>query len=72
MQKLAALLLGRGYSDSQMLTEFHRPDKKPHSSEVPTRLPTRRRSLRPGHTAVVHKSFSSRFNGFFLQAAQAA
>lgn len=61
MQRLDALLLGRGYSDLQVLTGYLRPGRESHSSGIPTR----NRSLRPGYACVGHGSCSSRFNGLF-------
>lgn len=69
MQRLDALLLGRGYSDSQVLTEYHRPSREPYSSGIPTR----QRSLRLGYAAGVGRGgCSSRFNGLFFQRDNAA
>lgn len=68
MQRLDALLLGRGYSDLQVLTGYLRPGRESHSSGTPTR----NRSLRPGYACIGHGSCSSRFNGLFFQPEKAA
>lgn len=69
MQRLDALLLGRGYSDSQVLTEYHRPSREPYSSG----LPIKQRSVRPGYAAAVgHGGCSRRFSGLFFQQDKAA
>ena len=71
MQRLDALLLQRGNSDSQVLTGYLRPGRESHHSGTATGLPTRKRSLRSGHAAVGCANCSHRFN-VFLPARQSS
>ena len=71
MQRLDALLLQRGNSDSQVLTGYLRPGRESHHSGTATGLPTRKRSLRSGYAAVGCANCSRRFN-VFLPARQSS
>ena len=71
MQRLDALLLWRGNSDSQVLTGYLRPGRESHHSGTATGLPTKKRSLRSGYAAVGCANCSRRFN-VFLPARQSS
>lgn len=65
MQRLDALLLRRGNSDSQVLTGYLRPGRESHHSGTATGLPTRKRSLRSGYAAVGCANCSRSSMSFF-------